>query len=84
VSDKVEFLLTDAMNVDLSEATIVTLYLETCGNLRLIDSLKRQLKPGARIVSCDAEMLGWPCTERQEFMRPGGEVTKLYLWRIAS
>jgi len=84
VSDKVEFMLTDAMSVDMSEATIVTLYLETCGNLRLIDSLKRQLKPGARIVSCDAEMLGWPCTERQEFMRPGGEVTKLYLWRIAS
>lgn len=84
VSDKVEFLLTDAMSVDFSEATIVTLYLETCGNLRLIDSLKRQLKPGARIVSCDAEMLGWPCSERQEFMRPGGEVTKLFLWRIAS
>jgi hypothetical protein len=82
VADKTEFVLTDAMNVDLSGATIVTLYLETCGNLRLIDGLKRQLKPGARIVSCDAEMLGWPCTERQEFMPPGGDLTRLYLWRI--
>jgi SAM-dependent methyltransferase len=84
VGDKVEFLLKDALSVDLSEATVVTLYLETCGNLRLVDSLKRQLKPGARIISCDAEMLGWPCNERQELIRPGGEVTRLYLWRITA
>src|SRR2546430_1691138 len=51
VADKVTFLQQDLFKTDLSEATVVTLYLSNSINTRLRSILERQLKPGARIVS---------------------------------
>ena len=46
VSHLVTFKLEDAMTTDLSQATVVTLYLLSSSNLKLRPILTRQLKPG--------------------------------------
>ena len=51
VADKVTFVKADFFKVDLSEASVVTLFLSPNINARLQSKLRRELKPGARIVS---------------------------------
>ncbi len=51
VDDLVEFRLQDALKADVSDATVVTLYMLASGNAALRPMLTRQLRPGARIVS---------------------------------
>jgi precorrin-6B methylase 2 len=51
VADKVKFLNQDLFTTDISEATVVTLYLLPSLNLKLIPKLNRELKPGTRVVS---------------------------------
>ena len=51
VADKVTFVRADFFKTDLSEATVVTLFLSPNINARLQPKLRRELKPGARIVS---------------------------------
>jgi len=59
VEDKVEFLLMDLFEADLSQATVVTLYLLSKVNLRLRPKLFRELRAGARVVSHDFSMGTW-------------------------
>ncbi len=59
VSDRVKFLQQDLFEIDLSEATVVTLYLLPEVNLRLRPKLLRELKPGTRIVSHNYDMGDW-------------------------
>lgn len=49
----------DMMNVDLSEADVVVLYLLTSANELLRPRLEKFLKPGARVVSHDYAVRGW-------------------------
>jgi SAM-dependent methyltransferase len=66
VSDKVRFITEDIFKADLSEATVVTLYLSPSTNLRLRERLRRDLRPGTRIVSHRFDMGDWkPEQERQ-------------------
>jgi cyclopropane fatty-acyl-phospholipid synthase-like methyltransferase len=51
VADKVMFVRADLFKADLSEATVVTLFLSPNINARLEQKLRRELRPGARIVS---------------------------------
>lgn len=59
VADKVTFVEDDFFNVDLSRATVVTLYLFPHVNARLEPKLRRELHAGARIVSYSFEMGTW-------------------------
>jgi len=60
VADKVEIRKGDVLKVnDLSEATVVTLYLSDDLNLLLRPILLKQLKPGARIVAHRFKMGDW-------------------------
>jgi SAM-dependent methyltransferase len=59
VADKVEFFLMDLFQADLSQATVVTLYLLSKVNLRLRPKLLRELAPGTRVVSHDFGMGEW-------------------------
>ena len=47
------------LNVNLRPADVVTLYLLRLSNEKLKPNLKKQLKPGARVVSHDYEIMGW-------------------------
>src|SRR6187399_2348565 len=51
VGDKVKFLNQDLFTTNISEATVVTLYLLPSLNVKLIPKLNKELKPGTRIVS---------------------------------
>ena len=59
VADRVTIELKDALTVDLRPATVVTLYLGTELNARLVPQLQ-QLAPGSRIVSHDFGIEGFP------------------------
>jgi len=51
VSDRVRFIEADLFEADISAATVVTLYLLTDLNIKLMPKLLSDLKPGTRIVS---------------------------------
>jgi hypothetical protein len=59
VLDRVRFIKQDLFEADLSEATVVTLYLLPQVNLKLRPKLLRELKPGTRIVSHNYGMGDW-------------------------
>jgi cyclopropane fatty-acyl-phospholipid synthase-like methyltransferase len=59
VDDKVTFIEADLFSADISAATVVTLYLSTSVNRRLEPKLKRELRPGARIVSHQFAIGDW-------------------------
>ena len=51
ILSRVKFLNQDLFTTDISEATVVTLYLLPSLNLKLLPILNKQLKPGTRVVS---------------------------------
>jgi len=51
VGDRVKFLNQDLFTTDISEATVVTLYLLPSLNLKVLPKLNKELKPGTRVVS---------------------------------
>jgi SAM-dependent methyltransferase len=77
VADRITFVHGDLFAVDLSKATVVTLYLSTTINLDLASKLKRELRPGARIVSHKFAMGDWV---PDETIQVDGQ--DLFLWRI--
>ena len=77
----VTFKLQDAMTVDLSEATVVTLYLLSPSNLKLRPRLTQQLKPGARIVSHAFTMGDWQPDRVVDFADASGTRRTLFVWK---
>lgn len=59
VTHLVEFRVQDALTVDVSPATVVTLYMLPEFNAKLRPIFDKQLRPGARVVSHDFEIQGW-------------------------
>ena len=51
ILQRVKFLNQDLFSTDISEATVVTLYLLPSLNLKLLPKLNKELKPGTRVVS---------------------------------
>ena len=80
VEHLVSFKLQDAMTVDVSPATVVTLYLLSASNVKLRPILTKQLRPGARIVSHAFTMGDWPPEKTDEFTDSNGSMRSLYLW----
>jgi SAM-dependent methyltransferase len=81
VAELTEFRQQDAMTVDVSEATVVTLYLLSSSNLKLRPILTRQLAPGSRIVSHAFSMGDWEPERVESFTDSNGNTRTLYLWR---
>jgi cyclopropane fatty-acyl-phospholipid synthase-like methyltransferase len=59
LQNQVKIIAGDMLNVDLSQANVVSLYLMTEANDTLRPKLERELKPGARVVSLEFKMRGW-------------------------
>lgn len=86
VTDKVQFHQRDLFETDLSEATVVTMYLLPRVNLELRPKLL-DLKPGTRVVSHDFSMGDWTPEVHEEidakdkYGGAGGR-SDVYLWII--
>jgi SAM-dependent methyltransferase len=81
VESLVTFMVQDAMTVDVSPASVVTLYLLSSSNLKLRPILTRQLQAGARIVSHNFSMGDWEAEKVDTFQDANGSTRTLYLWR---
>ncbi len=80
VEKLVSFKLQDAMTVDVSPASVVTLYLLSASNLKLRPILTKQLKPGSRIVSHAFSMGDWQPLKTVTVPDEAYDRT-LYLWK---
>ena len=59
VANRVSFMVGDLFEADLSEATVITVYLSP-SIMKILEPKFRALKPGTRIVSHQFPMPGWP------------------------
>lgn len=59
VMSRVKFIRQDLFEADISEASVITLYLLPSVNMKLRPKLLRELKPGARVVSFSFSMGDW-------------------------
>lgn len=88
VSELVEFRDEDALQAEISAATIVTLYMLPWFNEKMKSNFRKMLKPGARIVAHDFGIAGWQPDKTLKLpayeLKPGGGKHRhtLYLWRI--
>ena len=81
VADRVAFRAGDLFQTDLSDATVVTLYLSPEINQRLRPKFMRQLRPGARIVSHDFDMGDW-APSRTIRVPSRDRTSTVFLWVI--
>ena len=77
VGDRVRVLNQDLFTTDISEATVVSLYLLPSLNLKLRPTLWKTLKPGTRIVSHDFDMGDW---KPEQTLNVDGAT--IYYWTI--
>ena len=80
VADRATFRVQDALTVDLSDATVVTLYLLSASNVQLRPILTKQLRKGARIVAHNFPIGDWDPGRVDTFVDAGGATRTLYLW----
>jgi SAM-dependent methyltransferase len=78
VADRVAFVEGDLFQADISEATVVTLYLSPSVNRDLEPKLRRELRPGTRIVSHQFPIGHWP----PDATIRGQDGTDLFLWTV--
>ena len=79
VAGRVKFVEADLFESDISEATVVTLYLLTRLNEKLKPKLLKELKPGTRVVSHAFDMGDWKPEATASV-----SASTVYLWRIPS
>jgi precorrin-6B methylase 2 len=77
VGDRVRFLNQDLFTTNISEATVVTLYLLPSLNLKVMPKLNAELKPGTRVVSHAFDMGD---IKPQETQNVNGRT--IYLWTV--
>ena len=78
VSDRVRFVTQDLFEAEISEATVVMLFLLPRINQQLMPKLRRTLRPGTRIVSHQFDMgEQWPPEQAQDV-----NGLMIYLWTI--
>jgi len=77
---KADIIQADFMKVDLSSADVIAIYLSESVNANLAPKLERELRAGARVVSLDYPLPGWP--PEKESIAKGALHRKLYLYRV--
>jgi predicted RNA methylase len=80
LQDRVKVIHGNLLDVDLSPANVVTLYLLTDSNTKLRPNLEKYLKPGSRVVSHDFQIIGWTPTRAEKVVRDSRTHT-IYLYQ---
>ena len=74
------FSVEDAMSVDLSQASVVMLYLVEWSVAKLQPIIESTAKPGVRVVSHNFGKENWTPAEFETFVDVNGQIHYLYLW----
>jgi precorrin-6B methylase 2 len=82
VEHLVSFVQQDAAIIDLSPATVVTLYMGSSWLKMIGTRLRQQLSPGSRIVSHKSDFPSWPPIRMKFVISNRNEMRPLFLWRI--
>jgi SAM-dependent methyltransferase len=82
IESLVTFRVQDAMTVDVSDATVVTLYLLAASNVKLRPILNKTLRPGARIVAHNYPIGDWEPDVVDTFTDAAGTTRTLFLWNV--
>lgn len=82
VADRIEFRNQDLFETDISSATAVMLFLWPEINLKLRPKLRRDLKPGTRVVSHFHNMGDWKPEQALRLSVAGRSDRNVYLWTI--
>ena len=84
VEDRVELRVGDILNVkDMSDASVVLLYIGDDLGERLSPVLQKTLKPGARVVSHRFRLGDWEPTKSVTVKGEDGSEYELHLWVVA-
>ena len=67
LADRVKFMKQDLFKTDMSQATVITMYLLPDTVNLLKDKFLSELKPGTRIVSHDYPLTGWKPVKYEQF-----------------
>lgn len=81
IRERIKFIQQDLFKVDVSEATVVTLYLVPKANLRVRTEILPKLKSGTRIVSHEYD-LGDLEPQQVQQVKVGDRDHKIYLWVV--
>ena len=82
VGNLVEIRQQDIRTVDLSAASVLTMYLLPEVNLMIRPNIWKQMKPGSRVVSHDFDMADWKPVKTESIKDGSGWDHTLYLWRV--
>lgn len=82
VAALVSFRNADMFRSNISEATVVTLYLSDRLNLLLRPKLLRELRPGSRILSHDFDMGDWKPERKIRVPWQKDLFRTIYIWRV--
>ena len=82
VGHLVEIRQQDIRTVDLSQASVLTMYLLPEVNLMIRPNIWKQMKPGSRVVSHDFDMGDWKPIKTEQIKDPSGWEHTLYLWQV--
>lgn len=82
VEHLVTFKQKDALAVDMSAATVLTLYLVEWSTVKLRPIITTRVKAGTRIVSHNFSVTGWPPAKVEKFVDASGNPRSLYLWIV--
>jgi tRNA G37 N-methylase Trm5 len=82
VGNLVEIRQQDIRTVDLSQASVLTMYLLPEVNLMIRPNIWKQMKPGSRVVSHDFDMADWKPLKTEQIKDGSGWDHTLYLWHV--
>lgn len=77
LDERVTIVNDDLLNADISEATVITLYLTTTGNRKLTPKLASEARTGTRVVSHDFSFPDWRHAVKEDCQNH-----TLYLYRL--
>ncbi len=81
IHNRVRVVQGNLLEVDLSPASVVTVYLLTSSNMKLRPRLEQSLKPGSRVVSHDFQIMGWTPVKTGSVGGQGRSHT-IYLYQV--
>ena len=82
LNDRIEVVNGNFFMADLSQATLVTIYLTTSGNTKLKPKFEKELRSGSRVVSHDFPIHGWTTLKHDDPIYFDYGSHKVYLYRV--